>query len=291
MTEQEIKNKNPWKEVAKKYKGADFLYDDAEEFICEADRKLIEKFNIQQEDASKKFNSRNDIKHNEYVDPIDFTYNLHVPVYPWYGNPLKANVIVLSLNPGYVEKETLMAKVLQNLPPQLTKGYVEHLKKMLTFEVDSFLPEEDDQNGLTPGDLANLHQSFYWEDRLNKAFVNKETELNFEDVNSKFAIIQYVGYSSKKYKSFKKGESLPSQIYTRDLIQYILEHNKNAIFIISRQKQNWKTFLEPLYDENKDRFFESKDFLGQRFSKEILGTEKYNKVVEAFKSPIQIMNG
>lgn len=290
MTEQEIKNKNPWKEVAQKYKGTDFLYDYTEEFICKADRKLIEQFNAQMDDASKKYENQNDIKHNGNVDPKDFTYNLNVPVYPWYGNPLKSNVIVLSLNPGYVEKETLIAKVLQNLPLNITNGYIEHLRKMLTFEVDSFLPEPNGQNGLTSRDLANLHQSFYWEDRLTKAFVNKETNLNFEDVNSKFAIIQYIGYSSKKYKSFKKNECLPSQIYTRDLIQYILEHNKNAIFIISRQKQNWETFLKPLYEANKDRFVESKDYLGQRFSKKILGKEKYDKVVEAFKSSVEIVN-
>lgn len=289
MTEIEIKSINPWKEVAKKYTGTSFLYNPREEFVCEADRIMIERFNAQMEADSEKYKNRNHRKDSVYIDPEDYTYNLHVPVYPWYGNPLKANVIVLSLNPGYVEKESLMAKVLQNLPSNITSGYIEHLRKMLTFEVDSFLPESKSQNGLTSRDLANLHQSFYWEDRLTNAFVNKVTNLKFEDINSKFAIIQYIGYSSKKYKSFKKKECLASQQYTKDLIQYILEHNKNAIFIISRQKQNWADFLKSLYEPNKDRFVESKDYLGQRFTEKILGEEQYSKVVEAFKSPVEIM--
>lgn len=290
MTEQDIKNRNPWKEVAKKYKGADFLYDSSEEFICENDRKVIEQFNNRMAEDSKRYNSNDYIKIPGSVDPKDYIYNLHVPAYPWYGNPLKANVIVLSLNPGYVEKETIMAKVLQNLPSHITNGYIEHLRKMLTFEVDSLLPNLKGQNGVTSRDLANLHQSFYWEDRLTKAFVNKKNNLTFEDINSKFAIIQYIGYSSKKYKSFKKNESLSSQKFTRELIQYILEYNENAIFIISRQKQSWETFLNPLYGENKNRFIESNDYFGQRFTENILGEEKYDKIVNAFKSPVEIMN-
>lgn len=286
MTEQEIKKRNPWKEVVKKYQGTDFLYNDAEEFICENDRKLIEQFNAEMAVKSQEFKKNNDLKPNDAIDPADYIYNLHVPVYPWYGNPLRANVIVLSLNPGYVEKETIMANVLKNLPSHITNDYIKHLREMLTFEVESFLPEQNGQNGISPRDLANLHQSFYWEERLSKAFVNKETNLSFEEVNSKFAIIQYIGYSSKKYKSFKKNALLPSQDFTRDLIQYILEHNKNAIFVISRQKDNWKKFLKPLNGDYNTRFVESPDYLGQRFTKNILGQVNFDKIIAAFKSPI-----
>ena len=295
MTEKEIRNINPWKEVAQKYKGADFLYDATEEFICEVDRKLIEQFNAQMYAKSEKYKNKNYKKTKDFIDPKDYAYNLHVPAFPWYGNPLKANVIVLSLNPGYVEKETVMAKVLQNLPFQTTNGYIDHLRKMLTFEVDSFMPKKEGQNGLTYRDLANLHQSYYWEERLKGAFVTEKNHLTLEDIYSKFAIIQYIGYSSKKYYSFKKTECLESQKYTRNLIQYILEHNKNAIFIISRQIQNWKTFINPLYEANKDRFVESKDYLGQRFTENILNKEApdkikpYDKVMNAFKSPVEIV--
>ena len=264
LTEEELKSRNPWLNVAEKYEGSKFLYSDTIDFVCDSDKEIIEEFNKQ-------------IKK-------EYEYKLNVPAYPWYGNPLKANVIVLSLNPGYVEKESVIAKVIQHLDESFTKGYTEHLRKMLTLECDEFLPPKLGAKGVTYRDLANLHQSWYWEDRLTKAFVNDETGLNFEDVNKKFAVIQYVGYSSKKYAPLKKGTLLESQKFTRQLIEYILRNNQNARFIMARNVNMWENFLGSLMEENQEKFIRSNDYLGQRFTKNILGDDAFTKVVEAFKS-------
>jgi len=244
MTEEEIKLLNPWKEVVKKYVGSEFLYSNTANLVVESDKEIIKAFN----DKAKE----------------EYQYKLNVPVYPWYGNPLKANVIVLTLNPGYVERESIIARVIQNVPERYSEGYTEHLRRMLLFECGSFLPDNQGLKGMTYRDLANLHQSWYWEDRLTNAFVNKETGLTFEDINSNFVVIQYIGYSSKKYIPFKKGIILPSQYYTRQLIEYII-NNRNTIFIVSRNVQMWKQFLGNIWDES--RFIVSKDYLGQRFTK------------------------
>ncbi|MDE7368262.1 MAG: hypothetical protein K2N08_00605, partial [Muribaculaceae bacterium] len=253
---------NPWLSVVKKYDGSDFLYSNKDIFVCKEDKEIIETFNKE---------ISNDI----------YKYQLNVPVYPWYGNPLKANVIVLSLNPGYVERESVIAKVIQSIPNEFTKGYTEHLRKMITFDCEEFLPQESDTVKITYRDIANLHQSWYWYDRLTNAFVNKETGLNFEDVNKRFAVIQYIGYSSQKYAPFKKGIRLSSQEYTRLLIEYILKNNHSAVFIVARNVKMWKDFLGSLWNSN--RFIESKDYLGQRFTKGILGEDAFNKVITAFK--------
>lgn len=262
MTEEEIKSLNPWKELVQKYVGSEFLYSDTSNLVCNSDREIIEAFN-------------NTAKEEYY-------YHLNVPVYPWYGNPLKASVIVLTLNPGYVERESVIARVIQNIAERYSEGYTEHLRRMLTFDCGGFLPDEDGAKGMTYRDLANLHQSWYWSDRLNNAFVNKDTCLTFEDVNNNFAVIQYIGYSSKKYSPFKNGLTLPSQLFTRQLIEYILNNNKDAIFIVSRNVNMWKKFLGNLW--NDDIFIVSKDYLGQRFTKEILGNDAFNKVIKAFRS-------
>ena len=233
-----------------------FLYSDEAEFVCPVDREFIEQFNKTAKE--------------------EYQYKLNVPAYPWYGNPLKAKVILLSLNPGYVESESTVARVIQHLPVGLAEGYTEHLRRMLVFDCGGFLPHD------TYRDLANMHQSWYWWNRLNKAFVNDETGLDFDEVNRRFAVIQYVGYSSVKYAPFKKEQLLPSQNYTRQLIQYILQHNDDAIFIVARNKKIWRDFLgEALWD--KDRFIESPDYLGQRLTKNILGEDNFNKIIEAFK--------
>lgn len=262
MTEDEIKRLNPWKEVVDKYVGSKFLYSNENNLVIESDKEIINNFN-------------NNIKKEEYK------YHLNVPAYPWYGNPLKAKVIVLTLNPGYVERESAIARVIQNLPERYTEGYTEHLRRMLLFDCGSFLPDNLGLKGMTYRDLANLHQSWYWEDRLTKAFENNDTRLSFEDINSNFAVIQYIGYSSKKYSPFRKGIMLPSQYYTRQLIEYILMNNE-TLFIVPRNVEMWKQFLGNLWDE--ERFIISKDYLGQRFTKSILGDEAFDKVVKAFKS-------
>lgn len=260
MTEPELKECNPWIEVRRKYTKAEFLYSDEAEFVCSADRELIEQFNKTAKEEHQ--------------------YKLNVPAYPWYGNPLKAKVILLSLNPGYVESESTVARAIQHLPVRLSEGYAEHLRRMLDFDCGGFLPH-DDGSDITYRDLANMHQSWYWWNRLNKAFVNDETGLDFDEVNSRFAVIQYVGYSSVKYAPFKKGQLLPSQNYTRQLIQYILQHN-DAVFIVARNKKIWQDFLgDALWD--RDRFIESPDYLGQRLTKSILGEDNFNKIIATFK--------
>lgn len=264
LTEAELKSLNPWLDVVEKYEGSKFLYSNTNNLVCDSDREIIEEFNKR-------------IKKEEYE------YKLNVPAYPWYGNPLKANVIVLSLNPGYVERESVIARVIQYLDESFTKGYTEHLRKMLTLECTEFLPQELGADGMTYRDLANLHQSWYWEDRLTNAFVN-DGGLNFDDVNKNFAVIQYIGYSSKKYAPLKYGKLLPSQLFTRQLIEYILKNNPRAIFIVARNVKVWQHFLGSLWDENKNRFIVSKDYLGQRFTKKILGDAAYTKVLAALKN-------
>lgn len=265
LTESELKSLNPWLDVVEKYEGSKFLYSKANNLVCDSDKEIIEEFNKR-------------IKQEEYE------YKLNVPPYPWYGNPLKANVIVLSLNPGYVDKESVIARVIQYIPERYAEGYTEHLRKMLTLDCREFLPQELGAKGMTYRDLANLHQSWYWEDRLTNAFVNDETGLNFDEINMNFAVIQYIGYSSKKYAPLKNGILLPSQLYTRQLIEFILKNNAQAIFIVARNVKMWQHFLGSLWDENKNRFIVSKDYLGQRYTKNILGEAAFAKVIEAFKS-------
>ena len=261
MTEEDIRKTNPWKAVADQYVGNSFLYNETEEYVCKDDKEMIETFNRTAKQEHK--------------------YRLKVPAYPWYGNPLEAKVIVLSLNPGYVERESIIGKILMRLPAGLEEGYAIHLRSMLTFDCHSFLPDDIETPDVTYRDLANLHQSWYWIDRLEKAFVNNDTKLTIDNVLDRFAVIEYLGYSSKKYKAFNGSALLPSQKYTKQLIQYILHNNTDTIFIVPRNVKTWQNFLGTMWTD--DRFIVSKDYLGQRFTKDILGDD-YEKVIAAFKS-------
>lgn len=262
MDKWDIISTNPWDEVAQLYVTNEFLLSDKDEYICKGDKPYIEAFNNQAKPEER--------------------FILNIPAYPWYGNPLTAKVIVLSLNPGYNEREDTIARIIQNLHLRLSEGYTEHLRKMLTFNVDGFLPSDEKHDGVSYRDIANLHQCWYWEDRLNSAFVNAKQDLTFEEINQRFAVIEYIGYSSKQKPSKQFSELLPSQKFTKQLIQFILHNNEDTLFIVARSENEWRRFLGNVWDEN--RFFVSKAYRGQHISKKSLGEEVYNKVLNAFKS-------
>lgn len=264
MTEKELRDCNPWREVADLSAGNDFLLSDKHNLVCSDDKEMIETFNASAKPEHK--------------------YHLNIPAYPWYGNPLTAKVIVLSLNPGYDERQSKIAAMYKMLPQGLVEGYAIHLRSMLTFDCYSFLPEDFGPHGVTTRDLANIHQGYYWQDRLTSVFVNEDTGLSFEQINDRFAVIQYVGYSSIKYAPLKRGQLLPSQNYTKQLIQFILHNNPDTVFIVPRAVNSWKSLLGSMWDDN--RFFVSNLPRSQWFSAATLGEEAYSKIIEAFKKSI-----
>lgn len=266
MNEFELTENNPWSNVALKYKGNSFLLSDNEIFVCDEDRPMIEEFN-------------NSVKRDEYK------YKLNLPVYPWYGNPLSAKVIVLSQNPAWNEKqdEIVLEMVTENHPA--LKGFTDHLRYMLDFKCSGFLPSDESINGKSPRDLANKHMSCYWQNRLVGAFANNQIGLTIDDILDRFAIIQYVGYSSKKYKPFKKDALLPSQYYTKQLIEFILRQHPDTVFIVPRNVKRWKAFLGDLWNVFSDRFIVGIHYRSQ--SLKTMSDNDKEKVIKAFKQPIK----
>jgi hypothetical protein len=261
ITEEELKKENPWRTVADMYIGNDFLYaPSSKEYICKSDKGIIDEFNKKASEEAK--------------------YILNVPTYPWLGNPLKAKVIILSLNPGYSDRERKIALLLGLLKNKdAVTEYAEHLRKTLTFDVDTILPtpENNDKDTLNAQDIANLHGSYYWYDRLKRAF--GDIEPNMDTLLRDFAVIQYVGYSSRGFKDFGKGKTLPSQDYTKKLISYILENRKEVPFIITRSVKLWEKFLGE--DTLKDDRFIIAPNRAQSFRSEVLEKDKFNKIIEA----------
>lgn len=265
MNEYELMENNPWHNVAKKYKGNSFLLSDTDTFVCDVDLQIINDFN----ESAK----------NEYK------YKLNLPVYPWYGNPLKAKVIVLSQNPAWnPRQDEIVRKMLDENSPALS-GFTNHLRDMLDFKCKGFLPTKDSQDGISPRELANKHMSSYWQNRLKSAFENDETKLSLDVILDNFAIIQYIGYSSMKYKPFKKDVLLPSQRYTKQLIEYILRHHKNTVFIVPRNVKRWQAFLGDLWNANEDRFIVGVHYRSQ--SLRTMSPEDKQKIIEAFKKPLK----
>lgn len=262
ITEDELRECNPWIEVAAKYVGNDFLYAPQNaQFVCKDDKHTIEAF-------------------NDMVRNKDYKYQLNCQAFPWLGNPLKARAILLTLNPGYAMREQTFGHILSYLPAGIVKEYACHLRDTLTFNSHGLFPRVTNNNqNVTARDLANFHGSFYWWDRIHSAFLKPEskTELDIENINENLAIIQLVGYSSRQFHPFYKGQKLQSQNYTRQLISYILKHNKETIFIVLRSVDDWKRLLDSNWTQNEDRFIICVN-RAQSFGKKVLNNN-FDKVV------------
>ena len=246
MTEEQLKKDNPWKKVADlldpSYRQC--LYGDSNEYVLENDRHTIVEFNNDNKDHSDRI-------------------ILQTPPEPWRGNPLEANLIILSLNPGYdVNINKTLAKLLQD-NDAIREGVVKFRKNTLNLEAHSFLPEEGEEMPISVKEAEDILGGWYWTKRLKK--LQDESGLSEREFYKRVAVLQFFGYSSttceKGFLCYKKHNELPSQGFNRQLIKYIIENKSdNVRFLIIRAKQQWVKFLNKddfnLYSKYSDMFLE-----------------------------------
>lgn len=270
MKTEEILNKNPWNNIK-----LDKLYSSNDtEFVVDDDRDVVLDFN----------NKIGDDTLNKLI--------LNIPPEPWQGNPLKAKVIFLSLNPGYIERANKkLAMVFQNYK-EILGPILDFKMKTLKLESDSFFPLNNDEKPIGCKDAISMLGDWYWEDAfqplIQEACVNGFTE---NDFYKNVAIIQHFAYSSIKCQRVfpPKRKPLSSQNFTKELIQYIIDNNPNTLFVIMRSISKWKEFLgEDLFNEcdndNQRRFLlkENKG-MSQAFSRNNLGDDKFERILKALK--------
>ena len=104
QTVQDLKKNNGWTKVVAEFHGNAALYDlSGKEYIYPGD-----------EDFIHEFNDSHSHKENEL-------FVLKTVPYPWLGNPLKAKIIVLSQNPGWVEPAGRVIPLMLQQEPSLAK--------------------------------------------------------------------------------------------------------------------------------------------------------------------------
>lgn len=232
MTEKELKDENPWKEVAMMIlpdeKDCLFREEDKEAYVCENDRCIINEFN----------------KNFEKGDSPDRIIT-NTPPEPWRGNPLKANLIILSLNPGYTpEINETIAKLIQS-NDHIRTLLANYRKKTLELKADSFLPEDekgDDQ--ISCAQAEDMLSGWYWTKRLKTLQEELVQECNMSKTEffRKVAVIEYHGYSSTTAARSFPNKPLPSQKFTIKLIKHIA-YRKDVCFLIMRSKDKWEKLL------------------------------------------------
>lgn len=263
MTEKELKDKNPWKEVAKMLNPNEedclFRKESKEWYVCSDDKKRIRDFN-------------NECKKNE------FRIVTNTPPEPWRGNPLKANLILLSLNPGYDQNiNESLAKLLQS-NETVRKELVDFRRRTLELDDVSFMPDKNNKEPISCFEAEDMLSGWYWTKKfkeLREASGIKEES----DFYKRIALIEFHGYSSKKYHEWygDQPKFLKSQIFNKTLIQHILEKRSDVCFLVLRSWETWEKLLGNLMNS----FLVNKNPLCQYLTEKNLTTKVWGKVLEA----------
>ena len=262
ITEDEVRALNPW--------GGDFLkpswsklVDEKSEWLLRRDAYYITEFN-------KKYKGTD----NEYI------LNIRPEVFS--GNPLKAKVVALSLNPGYLHRvNNLLGKL---MPPQIAEEIIAFKEQQMQLRVNGFMIDSVGRyKDVSVRDAANMYDGWYWYDILNN--FRKEAGLpdgkdGHDVVYDYFSLIQYIGYASKSFKELSNNTTLPSQRFTRLLVHYIAQNRKDVIFIVSRAEKRWRELIGEEYWkllEDEKRLVLRRRFDNKNGAQQTIRTQNFNQ--------------
>lgn len=254
---------NPWRTLAEAYQGYD-LYSTTRTFAVEADRVLLELYN--------------NTKKNE-----NHKYHLEIPAEPWQGNPLKAKIVILSLNPGWQEKYNKDIAIEISKKGSIAEAIFKEKQKTLLFEAEGFFPRNKET-----ADAISLIGENYWrgdDKKFGRLSVLKPETMNEFDFYKKIAVVQYCAYTSKEYGGeFSKGNFLPTQIYTKELIRYIAYNRPDVKFVILRAENKWKNLLDAdVWETMLPNTIIAKLPIQQRLNRTNLGEDKYEELMSIIK--------
>lgn len=266
---------NPWKEVAALYNesATDCLFSISQDYICSEDKAEIEKYNNSIIKAADNNPRKDDILGNKMVT--------NIPAEPWGGNPFKARLIILSLNPGYVpEVNEKLAKLLQS-NDEIRKAIIKYKKQTLLFDTDSFLPEDDKVLlgcQISCKDAINMLGDWYWHKMFRQ--LREDVGIDENEFYKKVALIQYFGYSSQTAQ--RTLPYIPSQDFTKEMIHHIASERKEEVrFLVMRSKKEWKKLLgDDFFKNYEDIIITNDNVRCQYITVGNLGKENYSKIKE-----------
>ena len=223
----------------------------------------------------------------------DYKYVLGAPAEPWRGNPLKAKVVILSLNPGFklgvndnVQYERYRAP-LEDAMAELINTLSFQVRGLLTPQESYVKSHEEfkekysmEGSQVLCGDALNEIGDYYWYNKINRLNINHQKEYEFF---RNFAIVQYCAYTSVSFKDFPRGVVLPSQELTKKLIRYLAYEREDVVFVIMRSAAKWKELLDAdVWEKMQSRLIVNKN-MSQSLSENNLGKKNFNMLIEYLK--------
>ncbi len=183
------------------------------------------------------------IEDKKYIDEFnsttteDYTYHLEILPEPFWGNVLDAEIAILTLNPGYVKEKNY--DEFEKLSEDHKIKFIKDQCDSMSLKSSEFIPNDYNRNNIS---------DFYWDKKTEKL------RANFKDANSKIALIQYIGYTSCKFKDLPKKITekiyhleegiLFTQKFTVRLVEYLIQQKK--VIIIARNEKLWRNAVKGL---------------------------------------------
>lgn len=222
VTESSIKCKNGWKLLADKLYG----------YTVWSDRKEDERVYPGDETFIHQFNEKN---------APAYRYVVGVPPMPFSGNLLDAKVVVLTLNPGYVE-EVNKDRCL-DMPARDKEQLMCLMRNALLFGNDGIYDDYE---------CSRIQGDRYWEksfaELAMEAYGRPSTEAG-HPIYHDIAFLQLVGYHSEKFKDSAGIRHIPSMLFTNLLVKY-LATKTDKTFLILRSERRWKeVFGDELWEQ------------------------------------------
>ncbi len=164
-----------------------------------------------------------------------YKYVVGVPPMPFSGNLLDAKVVILTLNPGYVEKvnKTRCMAMIQAQKEQLLCL----MKNALTLQGE----------GIYDGyECSRVQGDYYWQKAFEQlameAYGRPSSEI-YHPIYHDIAFFQLIGYHSEKFRYSAGIKHMPSTIFTKLLAKY-LATKTDKTFLILRSECLWKEAFE-----------------------------------------------
>ena len=215
VDEDNIKRKNGWAMLADSLYGKTIWSDKEEdERIYPGDEAFIHSFNKKVE--------------------LKYQYVVGIPPMPFSGNLLNAKVVVLTLNPGYIEA------VNKDICDAMSEGEKEQLLCLMRNALIL--------NGVGIYDCSKCSRvqgNSYWEkafDRLAMEAYGRPSSEMCHPIYRDIAFFQLVGYHSEKFRYAVGVKHMPSTIFTNLLLKY-LATKTDKTFLILRSETLWREAL------------------------------------------------
>jgi hypothetical protein len=210
----QLLRENPWQHVADLAKKSGHYYDSSQTYATQDDLPILEKYN---EKAHP--------KHKFILDVLPC---------PFEGDIFNAKIIVLTLNPGFIEhlNHGLYSELNSNAQKRVTDHHIQNLEL-----VSQSIPTDEI--------VATLAEN-YWNDKT------QELRAEYDFTHQDFAIVQYIGYQSEEFNERQELKQLKSIEFTKLLIEYIIKNRTDDYaFVIARKKDFWEPLLRTFFSEEQ----------------------------------------